>query len=210
MAYDLEEQEQIASIKAWWKEQGTRVVTVIAIAAFAVAGWRGWDWYQRSQAHQAGALYESVIKAAQAGDAKALRDASGALAEGFPRTLHAAMGALVSARFYFDRNDLKGARAQLQWVLDRSPHEDFRDLARLRLAAVLLDETSYDEALRLLQAKHAAAYEAQYAALRGDVLVAKNQAEEAKKAYRLALDKAAAQDGAFRESLRMRIEALGG
>jgi predicted negative regulator of RcsB-dependent stress response len=52
--------------------------------------------------------------------------------------------------------------------------------------------------------------DAQYAALKGDVLVAKNQAAEARAAYKLALEKAAKQDGAFRDSVRMRLEALGG
>ena len=155
-------------------------------------------------------LYEALGKAAQAGDAKALRDAGGALAENYAGTLYAPMGALVAARFYYDRNDLKSAKAQLQWVLENGRTEDFRDLARLRLAMVLLDEKAYDEALKLLDEKHGAAYDAQYAAARGDVLIAKNQAAEAKAAYRLALDKAGSANSAFRESVRMRLEALGG
>jgi predicted negative regulator of RcsB-dependent stress response len=120
------------------------------------------------------------------------------------------MGALVAARFHFDRNDLKSAKAQLQWTIERSASEDFRDLARLRLAAVLLDEKAHDEALKVLEAKHGEAYDGQFAALRGDVLVAKNQAADARAAYKLALEKADSGDSAFRESVRMRLEALGG
>jgi predicted negative regulator of RcsB-dependent stress response len=174
------------------------------------AGWQAWRWYERSQAAQAGALYDTLLRAAQAGDAKGLRDANGALLENYPRTLYAAMGALSAARFYFERNDLKSAKAQLQWVIDHARQEDFRDLARLRYAAVLLDEKAYDEALKLLDEKHAAAYDAQYAAAKGDVLVAKNQAEQARAAYRIALDKAGSGNTAFRDSVRMRLEALGG
>jgi predicted negative regulator of RcsB-dependent stress response len=95
-------------------------------------------------------------------------------------------------------------------VVERSRSDDFRDLARLRLASVLLDEKAYDEALKLLDAPHAAAYDAQYAALKGDILVLKNQAAEAKAAYKLALEKAGKRDGAFQESVRMRLDALGG
>ena len=101
------------------------------------------------------------------------------------------MGALAAARFHFERGDLKDAKAQLQWVVERSPSDELRDLARLRLAAVLLDEKAYDEALKLLEAKHAEAAAAQYAALKGDILVAKNQPAEAKAAYKLALEKSA-------------------
>jgi predicted negative regulator of RcsB-dependent stress response len=210
MALDLEEQEQLSELKSWWKAHGNLVVAVIVAAMLAFAGWRYWNVYQGNQAAQAAGLYETIGKAAQAGDAKALRDASGALVESFPRTLYAPMGALVAARFYYDRNDLKSAKAQLQWVVDRSPSDDLRDLARLRFAAVLLDEKAYDEALKQLDAPHAAAYDTQYNAMRGDILVAKGQSAEAKVAYKAALDKATSQDAQFRESVRMRLDALGG
>ena len=210
MALDLEEQEQVAELKAWWALHGNLVVAVVIAAAVAVVGWQGWRWYQHSQAAQASVLYDTLNKAAQAGDAKALRDAAGTLVESYPRTLYASMAALLAAKFYFERNDLKNAKAQLQWVIEHSPSEDFRDLARLRLAAILLDEKAYDEALKLLDAAHAPAYDAQYAALKGDVLVAKNQLAEARAAYQLALEKADRRDSPFRESVRMRLEALGG
>ena len=210
MALDLEEQEQVEELKAWWKQHGGLIGAVVLAAAVAFAGWQGWRWYQVSQSTQASVLYDTVTRAAQANDAKALRDATGTLVESYPRTLYASMGALVAARYYFDRNDLKTAKAQLQWVRDHSPSDDFKDLARLRLAAVLLDEKAYDEALKVLESKPAEAYEAQYAAMRGDILLAKNQAAEAKAAYKLALEKSDKKDGGFQESVRMRLEALGG
>ena len=210
MPLDLEEQEQVAELRAWWKQHGNLIVGTILAASVAFAGWQGWRWYQANQAAHAAALYDTLARAAQTGDGKALRDAAGSLIENYPRTLYASMAALVAARFHFDRNDLKSAKAQLQWVLERSASEDFKDLARLRLAAVLLDEKAYDEALKLLEAQHTPAYASQYAALRGDILVAKNQPAEAKAAYQLALEKAGKGESAFRESVRMRLEALGG
>lgn len=210
MPLDLEEQEQVAELKAWWKQHGNLIVAVVLAAALAFAGWQGWRWYGATQAAQAAAQFDALAKAAQAGDAKALRDAAGTLIESFPRTLYASMGALVAARFHFDRNDLKSAKAQLEWVIARAPSDDFRDLARLRLAAILLDEQAYDEALKLLDARHSPAYDSQFAALRGDVLVAKKQPAEARAAYQAALEKAGREQGAFRESVRMRLEALGG
>lgn len=210
MPLDLEEQEQVAELKAWWRQHGNLIVTTILAAAIAFAGWQGWRWYQANQAAQAAGHFDTLARAAQAGDAKALRDAAGTLIESYPRTLYASMAALVAARFHFDRNDLKAAKAQLQWLIERSASDDFRDIARLRLAAILIDEKAYDEALKLLAAQHAPAYDSQYAALRGDALVAKNQPAEARAAYQLALEKAGKDEGAFRESVRMRLEALGG
>ena len=210
MALDLEEQEQVEELKAWWKQHGNMITAVVVAVAVGFAGWQGWRWYTASQATQASVLYETLTKAVQANDAKALRDAAGTLVESYPRTLYASMGALVAARYYFDRNDLKSAKAQLAWVIERAPSADFKDLARLRLAAVLLDEKAYDEALKTLESKTSAAYEAQYAALRGDVLVGMNQVQPAKASYKLALEKADGADSAFTESVRMRLDALGG
>jgi predicted negative regulator of RcsB-dependent stress response len=210
MALDLEEQEQLAELKAWWKQHGSRIAAVILAVAVGFAGWVAFRSYSENQAMQASVLYEAISKAAQANDAKALRDASGTLVESYPGTAYAAMGALLAARYYFERDDPKSAKAQLQWVIERASSEDFKHLARLRLAAVLLDEKAYDEALALLKVQPAEAYEAQYAALRGDILLAKNQAAEAAAAYKLALEKADKKDGPFQESVRMRLEALGG
>ena len=210
MALDLEEQEQVAELKAWWKQHGNLIVGTVVAAALAFSAWQGWRWYQASQAAQAAGYYEAVAKAAQAGDPKALRDATGTLIESYPRTLYAAMGALVAARFHFDRNDLKSAKTQLEWVVERSPSDDFKDLARLRLASILIDEKAYDEALKVLDAKHGAAYESQFAALKGDALVAKNQRAEAKAAYQLAIEKSTNEQSQFRDSVRMRLESLGG
>ena len=210
MPLDLEEQEQVAELQAWWKQHGNLIVSVILAAAVAFAGWQGWRWYSASQAAQAAAVFDGLAKGAQAGDAKIVRDSAGTLIESYPRTMYASMGALVAARFHFDRNDLKSAKAQLEWLVQNARSDDLRDIARLRLAAILVDEKAYDEALKVLDAKHAAAYDSQFAALRGDVLVAKQQPTEAKAAYQLALDKAGGEQNAFRESVRMRLEALGG
>src|SRR4051812_3669346 len=117
MALDLEEQEQVAELKAWWQQHGRLITAVIVAAAVGFAGWQGWRIYQQNQSAQAGILFETVARAAVAGDAKAMRDAAGTLLENYPRSFYASMGALVAARFYFDHNDPKSARAQLQWVM---------------------------------------------------------------------------------------------
>lgn len=207
---DLDEQEQLATLKSWWSAYGTLVLTLLVVAALGFSGWQAWRYWQARQSAEASTLFENLTKALQGSDAKAVRDASGELLEKYSGTLYASMGALTSAKYFFDKGDLKAAKAQLQWVTDKSVSEDFRDLARLRTANILLDEKGYDEALKLLEAKHGAAFEAQYAVLRGDVLAAKGQAAEAKTAYRLALEKADKKNAGVRDGIQMRLDALGG
>ena len=206
-AYDLEEQEQLAELKAWWKEHGGTVILGATLALAAFGAWNGWTWYQRSQAAQAAALYDTLQKAARASDLKATRDTAGAILENFPRTAYAPLAALVSAKVQFQAGDLKTARAQLEWVVEHARNDQIRSIATLRLASVLLDDKEPDAALKVLEAKPHPGFEALYAMQRGDILASQSKRSEARAAYQAALEKA--QPGAVRETLRLKLDALG-
>ena len=208
-AYDLEEQEQLAALKAWWQENGNLVIAVISLVLFSYAAWQGWNYYQRNQAVQASGLYEVVQKSARAGSLKQVRESAGALIENYPRTEYAAMAALVSAKAHFKGGDLKTARAQLAWVADNAKDEGLQDIARLRLANVMLDDKAYDDALKVLNAKHGAAFDALYLAAKGDVYSAQGKKGEARSAYNAAIEKTGAKDPGLQASIRLRLDALG-
>lgn len=205
--YDLEEQEQLAELKAWWKENGGRISLAAILVAVGVTAWNGWSWYQRSQSAQAAALYDTLQKAARANDLKATRETSGSILENYPRTAYAPLAALVSAKVLFQAGDLKTARAQLQWVVEHAKSDEIRAIASLRLASVLLDDKEPDAALKVLEANPHPGFEALYAAERGDILMVQNKREEARAAYKTALEKA--ESGPLREGLRLKLEALG-
>ena len=132
--YDLEEQEQIDTLKTWWKMYGNLVTGLVMAASLAVVGWQGWNWYQGGQSAKAAAIYGVLEQAAAAGDAQKVKAAAGELAEKFGRTAYASLGAMVAAKQSFDAGDLKTAKTQLIWVAENGKNEA-RDLARLRLAA---------------------------------------------------------------------------
>jgi predicted negative regulator of RcsB-dependent stress response len=207
--YDLEEQEQLAALKAWWQENGSLVLTVVTLVLVALAAWQGWSYYQRNQAVQASNLYGKVQKAARAGDLKQVQENTGAILEAYPRTAYAAMAALVSAKAHFQGGDLKTARAQLTWVAENAKDEGMQDIARLRLASVMLDEKAYEDALKTLDAPHGSAFDALFLAAKGDVFVAQGKKEEARSAYKAALDKEVAGEAALRASVQLRLDALG-
>ncbi len=208
--YDLEEQEQIENLKAWWKQHGTLITWVVVGLAVLVLAWQGWSWYQNRQASQAGALFGALQQAAARGDAQKVRTLAGELTEKFPGTAYAPMGTLMAARLSFDAGDTKTARTQLAWVASHGKGE-VRDIARLRLAAVMLDEQAYDEALKELAGTPLPAFAAAYAELKGDVLVAQGKTAEARSAYQAALDAAGKADAPApgAQLLRQKLEALG-
>jgi predicted negative regulator of RcsB-dependent stress response len=208
-AYDLEEQEQLAALKAWWKQYGNLVLTAITVVMLAIAAWNGWNWYRASQTAEAASLYDTLQKAARASDYKAARDASGTLLEKYGRTPYGALGALLSAKINHQAGDTKTAKAQLQWVIENAREDEMKSIARLRLAHVLVDEKAFDEAQKSLSAKPATGFDALFEATRGDIHLVQKQLPEARKAYAAALEKADAKDARFREQLRLKLDALG-
>jgi predicted negative regulator of RcsB-dependent stress response len=209
MAYDLQEQEQLENLKAFWQRYGGFILTVIAIIALAFAGWRAFEWYQMRQAGQAAVAYEQLREAAISRDTAKVRETAGLIFSDYPDTAWAQMAALVAADVYVDAGDPKAAKVPLQWAIDEAQDPAFRDEARLRLAAILLDEKAYDEALALLGQPSAASFASLFADRRGDLLVAQGKTGEARAAYRQALE-AMSLDNALRRLVQLKLDALGG
>ena len=224
--YDLEEQEQLAEIKTWWKQYGNRLINTLTVVALVVIAWQGWNWYQRSQSTQAAIVYDVLQRAIQDKDLQRTKAASGELFEKFGGSTYAALGALTSAKAMIDSGDTKTAKLQLLWAVEHGKNE-VRELARLRVAAVLLDEKAYDEALKQLDGDVSPAFAVRFADNRGDVFSAQGKKSEAISAYQAALtklddadktgkEKTASQgwqgqsSAVYRELLQQKLDSLGG
>ncbi|GAB3537416.1 tetratricopeptide repeat protein [Noviherbaspirillum agri] len=208
MAYDLEEQEQLATLKAWWNQYGNLVTWLLIIALAAYAAWSGWTYYQRKQSTQAAQLYESLQKAVASKDNAQVQRAAADMAEKFGRTAYAQMGALAAAKSAFDASDMKAAKSQLQWVIENGSDE-YKAIARIRLAGILLDEKAYDEGLKLLAGNFPEQFLGAVADRKGDILVAQSKIEDARAAYKLALDKTDEKNPA-RQLIQLKLDAIGG
>lgn len=212
--YDLEEQEQLSQIKAWWEQYGKYVTGLIVAAAVASVSWQGWGWYQNKQADEAAALYYALYQAAGAGEPARARDAAGQLIENHSGSAYAVMGALLSAAAQVDGGDVRNARAQLEWVMSNAEDAVMRDLARLRLGILLFDEGDHDDALAQLSAAPHEALKARYADVRGDVLAAAGRRDEARKAYEEALAALGSEQGQAgdmaRSITRIKLESVEG
>jgi len=208
MAYDLEEQEQIATLKAWWDKYGNLTTWVVIAGLAAYSGWTAWNYHQRSQAVEASALYDQLQNAFATKDNAKVQRAAGDIESRFGGTAYGAMGALSAAKSAFDANDNKTAKAQLQWAIDNGVDE-YKAVARIRLAGVLLDEKAYDEALKVLAAEMPSQFAAEVSDRKGDVLAAQNKLAEARAAYQAALD-ATDKKAPSRQLIELKLEAIGG
>ncbi len=205
---DLQEQEQMEALKAWWKDNRNQLLGVLLIVVVGVGGWRGWQYYQNKQASGAAALYQQLIEQLASNDPKRINDAAAAVTEKFGSTAYAARAELLAARVNDLSNDRARAETQLQWVIDNAREDTLKDVARLRLATLMLDEKHYSEALALLDTKHAESFDGLYADLKGDVLSAQGKTDEARSSYKLAYEKIDPQS-TYRNLIQMKLDALG-
>lgn len=206
--YDLEEQEQIAELKAWWKSYGNTVLLLIIVTSLTVSGYFGWRYYGDRQALDAGELYVQLQGAVGSNDLKKVVDIGTTMMEKYPRTGYAQFAALAAGKAAFDSADLAAARKNLTWAVEHAKEDGTRDLARLRLAIVMIDEKKYDEALAMLKSEPVEAMTALFADLRGDALNALAKPAEARSAYQLAFDKTDAKSP-YRGVIQGKLEALG-
>lgn len=208
MAYDHEEQEQLAAIKAWWSQYGNLLTWLLVIAMAIYAGWSGWNYYQHKQSAQASLLYEDLEKSIAAkNNVKILRAATD-LQTKFGKTPYAQMGALAAAKSAFDANDIKVAKTQLSWVIDHGADEEYKAIAKLRLSGLLLDIKSYDEALSLLNTNFPAQFSSLVADRKGDIFVLQNKSDVARSSYELALEKIE-QNSPIYQLIQMKLDSLG-
>ena len=183
---DLQEQEQLDAVKAFWKRYGNLITWLLVVVMGAFAAWNGWNWWERDQAMKSGAMYDELERAVQAGDAAKTARIYADLKERFPRTAYAQQGALATAKLQFEQGQVDAARDTLAWVAEKGIEEEIRTVARLRLAALQVEAKQYDAALKTLDAATAPTFEALVADRRGDVLAAQGKPELARAAYQTA------------------------
>lgn len=205
--YDLEEQERLDELKAWWSRWGSSALTFVIVVCAVIIGVQGWRWWTAKQTDEAATLYAALSQAARESDLPKAKDAAAQLADKFSGTGYAPRAALVLAKMQFDAKDAAAAKAQLQSVIDRADETELKEIARYRMAVLLLDDKQYDEALRLLDAKHGEPFAAVYADLRGDALAVAGRPAEARAAYQTALAKFDVKSP-YRNYVQVKMDAL--
>lgn len=183
---DLQEQEQIDQLKAFWRQYGNLITWALILALGAFAAWNGWRWYQREQAVKAAALYDALERSAQAKEADRIATRFADLRDKFGRTHFAAQGALLAAKVQAEAGQADAATATLTWAAEHAVDDAVKALARLRLAGLLFDTKQYDQALQQLDGAAVPGIAPLAADRRGDVLAAQGKTDEAKAAWQQA------------------------
>lgn len=209
MSYNLEEQDQIDQLRAFWQQWGTALSALLLLVALAWAGWSGWHWWNARRAAQASNLYVQLTQRIAASDLSDAAPIWDKLRDDYASTAYSQMGALALARAYDDSGKAAQAQPVLAWAGAHGPVAAQRAAAMLDLASLQIDAGQYAAALRTLDKPPVAAFGALFLTRRGDVHAAQGQREQARKDYEQALAELAP-DAALRQLLQIKIESVGG
>lgn len=206
---DLEEQEQLDQLKAFWNQYGNYITWALIVVLGAFAGWNLYQRWQTSQASQAAGLYDELDRVVASKDAGKVERVFGDLKEKFPSTIQAQQGALMAAKVFFESAKLDQAKAALAWVAEKSPDSGYQAIARLRLAAVLMESKAFDDALKQLDGNFPPEYAGLVADRKADILSIQGKKPEARVEYEKAFA-AIDERVEYRRLVEVKLVALGG
>lgn len=189
MAYDLQEQESLDELKAWWEKWGNVTLSAVTVVCLAFAGYNGMKWYDRHQAEKASLAYSSLQSAIAAQQEVASVDKIvNTMIDEVGSTVYGPMAALSAAKYFDVKGEVAKAESLLKWIVDESNHEEYQTIARLRLAGLQIDQKQFDEAIANLKA--AKPLEKQVGIIQdrlGDAYFAKNDLKAARAAWQEAV-----------------------
>ena len=206
---DLEEQEQLDELKHFWKQYGNSITWVLIVVMSAFAAWNGYQYWTRTQAAQAAAMYDEVERVVATGDVAMAERAFGDMKDRFARTAYAQQAGLLLAKTAVEKAKPDTAKSVLTWVSEKSTDEGFSAIAKLRLAGLLIEEKSLDAALKILETTPPPEFAALFSDRKGDVFALQGKPGDAKKAY-LSAYAAFDERSDYRRLVEIKLNALGG
>lgn len=205
---DLEEQEQLDQLKHFWAQYGNLITWILIAVLGAFAAWQGWQRWQQHQAAQASAMYDELERMVQQADTAKVERAFGDMRQRFGGTTYAMQGGLLAAKAYHDAGKTDLAKEALGWVAREAGDPAYQAIAKLRLAGLLAEAKSYDEALAQLQGSFPEAFAPLVADRRGDIHMLQGKSAEAKAEYQKAYDGLESRVD-YRRLVAIKLDALG-
>ncbi len=192
MAFNLEEQEQIAVLKAFWKDYGRFILIGLVAFCFCLAAYKGYEYYKKQQSILASDEYVLLTGASAKKDLPRVLELTEKMRKDYGKTAYATLASFVAANLAFQVNDSELALKQLTWIEDQGYNDNYQTLARYRMVPILIDKkdgAGLEQANLLLKKKPAPGYEILQLEMTGDWYFAQDKLPQAHKAYLEAWDK---------------------
>lgn len=203
------EDEQVEHIKKLWREYGIAALVGVLIALIVGFGWRNWQDRREHTLEHASMRYEQLVTNAVNGNSDVVENIAMRLIGRYPETPYAEFAALQLARQDVYQGKLDDAVERLTWAMQHGTTPALREVARIRLARILLAQNKPAQALDLVKSIDDKDYVAAAFEAKGDALLALGKAGDARLAYQDALNAFPGFE-AIRPLLQMKFEDLTG
>ena len=205
---DLEEQEQLAEFKHFWKQYGNLISWVLIVVFGSIAAWNGYQYWKSRQLLQASVMYDEVERAVLSADAARIERSLADMKDRFGGTVYADQAGLLVAKSHYEKGNTDAAKAALTSVAGKTSDEGYQSIAKLRLAGILMETKAFDEALKTLAGTFPKNFEPLVSDRRGDILVLQNKKPEARAEYEKAF-KGFDERTEYRRLVEVKLNALG-
>jgi predicted negative regulator of RcsB-dependent stress response len=202
-------EEEIEKLRKFWNEYGNSLVAGVIIGLAGLFGFKYWQTTTAEKAAAASSIYTELMGAVTQNQASAARESANKLIADFGKTPYAGKAALILARVDLEAGDRESAEKNLRFAMDHAREEGVQHAARLRLARILVDREDLDGAMKLSDHKDKGGFTAEYAELKGDILLARGDRDAARTAYQEAVKETKPQS-AYLPYLTMKLNDLGG
>jgi predicted negative regulator of RcsB-dependent stress response len=202
----LTDDEQLEAVKRAFTEYAPWILGGVVLG---VGGWYGYQHYQSHKnevAFRAADQFSQMTVALQMNDSKKSLQIADGLIKDFPNSPYADQAQLTIARIDVESGKSADAVAPLTQVMSNSKDAELQQIARLRLARVLIDQGKPDDALKLLAAGTPASFAGRYHEIRGDALYSKKDIPGAIAEYNAALG--VSEGGADAAMLQLKLADL--
>ena len=206
---DLDEQEQLDQLKHFWRTYGNLITWALIAVLGAFAAWNGYQYWQRSQAAQAAAMFDEVERSVASNDVAKVERALADMNVKFGSSVYAQQAGLLAAKTFYDKGNADAAKKALTVVAEKSSDVGYQAIAKLRLAGILIESKSFDEATKQLSGTFPKDFEPLVDDRRGDVFALQGKPAEAKAEYVKAYKGFDERTG-YRRLVEVKINALGG
>lgn len=205
MSYQTEEQ-QVEQLKEWWKDNGTPLIVGAVLGLSGFFGWKFWTEKQIATQEAASDLYMTVSEQIGKEDTAKLTENATKVKTSFPDSSYAILSAFHLAKLAVEDNQLDKAVTELTWVIDKHSSNELVNIAKIRLARILVAQQKAEQALPLLAFANDSGYFEIASLVKGDAFMALDRKTEALEAYKAA--DTAGKVTASHSTLKIMIEEL--
>jgi predicted negative regulator of RcsB-dependent stress response len=204
----MTEQEQIEQLKNWLKEYGSTIILGIVLSLAGMFTWRYWDTYHTRTLYHASNVYDELLASRAQNQVSETSVQANKLWTHYPKTPYAKMAAFMLARDAVANKNYPEAIKQLTWVREHAKTPAVREIARIRIARILITEKKADEALDVLDKIESDSFVGLVDEIRGDAYMLLNDKTKAKQAYQLALQELPKEEVSQTPLLQIKLDNL--